>query len=186
MYIDPDGHMPKWLKNTLKIGGALLLTAALVVGTIFTPSASIVLEATIGAVIGGVTGAITNGIIFENGEVKWDWKSASEGFLIGTISGAITGALGEVFSGFDPIVQCVGNMVASGAIYTLQGVLLKEPVSLEGLVTTISFAGIGSYLGGIHKFGGTILRQTLTSIGLNISESSISELIEFTQSMRYS
>ena len=31
MYCDRDGKMPRWLENTLKIGGAVLITAALVV-----------------------------------------------------------------------------------------------------------------------------------------------------------
>ena len=118
MYVDPDGHMPKWLENTLKIGGAVLLTAALVVGSIFIagPTSIILAGAALGAAGGLIGGGISSGIssVMSGG-------SFIDGFADGALSGSITGAIsGAVAASPLGVWGQVGvNALISGGSYTV-------------------------------------------------------------------
>ena len=91
MYSDPSGNMPEWLKWTIGIG----IIVGLGVATVLTggAAAAILGSAFLGASVGGAVGIISGVSLDEDG-FHFDSNKASIGFMLGSITGAISGAIG--------------------------------------------------------------------------------------------
>lgn len=109
---DPSGHIPRWLKNTLKVAAGVAVIGGLAVATAVTGGAAAVVAgaALSGAIAGGASGAVigTIGGAIENG---WDGAldGAVDGFLSGTIIGGATGALSSGVNIARGTTQIVGK-----------------------------------------------------------------------------
>ena len=109
---DPSGHIPRWLKNTLKVAAGVAVIGGLAVATAVTGGAAAVVAgaALSGAIAGGASGAVigTIGGAIENG---WDGAldGAVDGFLSGAIIGGATGALSSGVNIARGTTQIVGK-----------------------------------------------------------------------------
>ena len=144
MYVDPSGHMPKWLENTLKIGGAVLLTAALVAGSIFIagPASIILAGAALGAAGGLIGGGVSSGIssVMSGG-------SFIDGFADGALSGSITGAIsGAVAASPLGVWGQVGvNVLISGGSYTVNN---YNNFNIGDFLFNSALGGLAGFVGG--------------------------------------
>ena len=109
---DPSGHIPRWLKNTLKVAAGVAVIGGLAVATAVTGGAAAVVAgaALSGAIAGGASGAVIGNIggAIENG---WDGAldGAVDGFLSGAIIGGATGALSSGVNIARGTTQIVGK-----------------------------------------------------------------------------
>ena len=187
MYVDPDGHMPKWLENTLKIGGAVLLTAALVAGSIFIagPASIILAGAALGAAGGLIGGGISSGIssVMSGGSFI---DGFADGALSGSITGAISGAVaasplrvwGQVgvnalISGGSYIINNynnfnIGDFLFNSALGGLAGLVGGDGWTKAGktLAYDLAFNGIkGSFMmlgrGALNEFSKPIIKSSI-------------------------
>ena len=144
MYVDPDGHMPKWLENTLKIGGAVLSTAALVAGSIFIagPASIILAGAALGAAGGLIGGGISSGIssVMSGG-------SFIDGFADGALSGSITGAISGAVAA-SPLIkwgQMGVNALISGGSYIINN---YNNFNIGDFLFNFVLGGLAGFAGG--------------------------------------
>lgn len=118
-YADPSGHESKWWMNALKIAGATLIVATLVVaatlvtgGTATVVLAGAAMGSAAGLIGGGISGGISSVI---SGGNFWD------GFANGSLNGAITGGISGAFAASSIGVwgQVGINMLISGTNYAI-------------------------------------------------------------------
>ncbi len=140
MYVDPTGHMPKWLSTTLKIVGGVAIIAGCVVGSICTGGTlSVVLAgAAIGAAAGGIGAGISTAV--SGGDVH-DFANT---FLMSTATGAISGAVAAsplrvgAQIGINAVLGLVnyfGTQKLSGGDVTLGGLIINAAIgALGGLI----------------------------------------------------
>ncbi len=198
MRVDPNGNA--WWHWV--IGGVLL--AASIVATIVTGGAAagtvaaavhvIAMGATIGGVTSAAIGTIAGGITYENGVASWDWNSAAEGFMWGSVTGVISGALGSALGNIGSTLTKLGkfgnlayagvqgliNSGISSSLTAIQG-LLTNSFSWDSVGISAAFGFVGGAIG-ITKWGEGF-RNILVGAGLGISESSIGEIIEYLESV---
>ena len=160
MYTDPSGCMPNWLKWV--IGGVVIVglgvltvataggfaAAGTAIASVFTatmaPSAlsAVCAGAFVGAVAVGGAGLIVGGMSGENG---WSWENASNGFMFGTISGAI---IGGIWGGAHYGLQLSGKMAVKTKITNLVNNPLDEFTTLGP-----KSGAIGNYMSSISQSG---------------------------------
>lgn len=144
MFIDETGEMPKWLSTSLKIVAGVAVIAGCVVGAVFSGGALSVVLA--GAALGAASNGISAGIstLVSGGNVH-DFANS---FLINTITGAISGAVGasSIGVGGQMIINAGLNITSYVGTQKLNG---KDP-TLGGIV----FNGlVGAVAGGIGGNG---------------------------------
>ena len=145
MYFDPSGNMPQWLKWTIGFGIILGLgIAALTIG------GAVIIGASIGAIVGGSVGII-GGISFDENGFHFDSDKASTGFMFGTITGAVSGALGAKIGGISKIGTFAQRSIMAGidgslslGAYLGQAGLHGEQISLGGVLISIG-SGLFSF-----------------------------------------
>ena len=105
---DPSGHIPRWLKNTLKVAAGVAVIGGLAVATAVTGGAAAVVAgaALSGAIAGGASGAVIGTI---GGAIENGWDGAVDGFLSGAIIGGATGALSSGVNIARGTTQIVGK-----------------------------------------------------------------------------
>ena len=144
MYSDPDGHMPRWLENTLKIGGAVLITAALVAGSVALggPASIILAGAALGAAGGLIGGGISGGISsVVNGGSFID--GFADGALSGTITGGISGAIAA--SPLGVWGQVGVNALISGGSYLINN---YDSFNLDDFLFNTTIGALAGFVGG--------------------------------------
>lgn len=145
MYLDPSGNMPQWLKWTIGFGIILGLgIAALTIG------GAVIIGASIGAIVGGSVGII-GGISFDENGFHFDSDKASTGFMFGTITGAVSGALGAKIGGISKIGTFAQRSIMAGidgslslGAYLGQAGPHGEQISLGGVLISIG-SGLFSF-----------------------------------------
>ena len=148
---------------------------------------AIAFDAMVGGLISAGVGLVAGGVTYENGNVSWDWSGAAEGFMWGSITGVVSGALGSGLSNIGNGLSKLGyaatqgliNAGISGGLYTIQG-LATNSFNPGDLAISIGFGLVGGSLG-VTKFGKGI-RNAAVSLGLGIAESSIGEMKEYNNS----
>ncbi len=164
MYVDTNGHMPKWLQWL--IGGVLVIGA--IVLTIATSGLGLVIAGAIGtgfwasvvggAIAGGIIGAVSGAMIsagtqiITNGFENFSWSEVGKGTLSGLITGAIAGGvfggithfysaekLANAYSGLDAAKYKLNN-----SFVTLKNVnsLSKMPFANTNITKAIANAAI--------------------------------------------
>lgn len=141
MYSDPSGNMPQWLKWTIGFGIILGLgIAALTIG------GAVIIGASIGAIVGGSVGII-GGISFDENGFHFDSDKASTGFMFGTITGAVSGALGAKIGGISKIGTFAQRSIMAGIDGTLslgaylgQAGIHGDSISLGGALISFGSA----------------------------------------------
>ena len=153
--VDPSGCMPKWLSTTLKIIGGVTIIAGCVVGSIFTGGTLSVVLA--GAAIGATAGGISAGVstVVSGGDIH----DFSNSFLMGTATGAISGAVAAGTWGTG--AQIGINAVLGMGNYAGTQLLGGENITLVGLIAN---AVIGAACGGIGQSGWMQGQKTLAFI----------------------
>ena len=143
MNIDLDGHAwYHWLIGAAIIVACAALTvvtaggfASVVTATVAPTALSAVFAgATIGAVTIGTAGLVIGGM---SGEEGWSWENASQGFMIGSIAGAV---IGGAWGGTHYALQNTGKM----AIKTSINNLVNNPED--------DFVKVGTKDGGISDY----------------------------------
>ena len=135
-------------------------------------------------ILGAVLGFISGGLSYSNGEFKWDWDAAVNGFITGTITGflggAISGALGALGSTLGKttrmFIQGVSNSLVSGLINIAQQVIINGDVSFTNLILSMEIGFMSGMVGIIIPMGFNYL---LLNIGMSITEMSIFEFLEY-------
>ena len=135
-------------------------------------------------ILGAVLGFISGGLSYSNGEFKWDWDAAVNGFITGTITGflggAISGTLGALGSTLGKTTrmffQGVSNSLVSGLIYIAQQVIINGDVSFTNLSLSMEIGFMSGMVGIIIPMG---YKFVWLNIGMSITEMSIFELIEY-------
>lgn len=152
--IDPSGHMPKWLKNTLKVAAGVAVIGGLAVATAVTGGAAGVIAgaALTGAISGGASGAVIGAV---TGGIKDGWNGAFDGavdgFLSGTIVGGATGALSS------------GVNIATGSVKII-GSAQKTGTMFHKAASNIEAGKMAMQIGRYSKIG---LNRALNTVGLN-------------------
>lgn len=145
MFLDSDGNFPTWLKWTIGAGIIVGLgIAAIAVG------GTIIVGSLVGASIGAGLGLVS-GITLDNEGFKFDWDKAATGFMLGSITGAISGAIGakiDTLSKFgtfakQSITSGVDGVISLGA-YFGQSAIHGERVSLGGALISLG-SGLFSF-----------------------------------------
>jgi len=152
MFIDENGHMPKWLKLAIGIGvigGSLIVTlatggaaAGTLLASIHSVSSGVLLGSSISAVIGMTAGGLK---LDENG-IGWNLDNAVTGFMIGSITGAISGGVNAT----------LGVVGLSNESYLARGIMAG----------TDSLLGLGGYFAQ-NGINGTM--ENITVLGAFIS-----------------
>lgn len=132
----------------------------------------------------GTTSAFFDGLQHDEGKTYFDWDEASKGFMSGVISGAITGMLGEAFSGMSIASRIAGNSLANALSYTIDGLIRNNEMSLVGLVAAASAGAIGGIPSSQSVFLRTTIRSAFTSAALDVSEKTIDEIYEYFKSLK--
>ena len=113
MYSDITGYFPQWLKWT--VGAGIIVGLGVIALTIGGP---IVIGALIGALVGAGVGFISGVSLDENG-VSFDWDMAATGFMLGSITGAISGAVGAKFGLLSKSMTFAQRSIMAGVDGTL-------------------------------------------------------------------
>ena len=144
-YADPSGHISQALENGLKIGGAILISAALTVAafTVASTTLSVILA---GAAIGSVCGLVFGGVSSGLGSLV-SGGSFIDGFATGALTGAITGGISGAIAASPIRVegQIVLNALLSGASYTVTN---YNNFNLGELLLCVAIGGLAGYAGG--------------------------------------
>ena len=160
MYVDPDGHMPKWAQWV--VGG--LAVAGLIVATVLTCGAAGAGAAAVGTamLVGGV---VSGGIeiidqLHDTGTV--DWTSVAISTLSGTAYGLVVGLSGGAAAGAWSWGAFAGILAVAGGTSLLnswnENATFGETMKSLGISLLVSGAAQGAgYLAG--KFGPQLLTK---------------------------
>ncbi len=168
MYADPDGHMPKWLQNTLKVLGAVGIVVSVTALTVLTAgvaayalgaSAAMIGAITTGAAIGGlVAGGLEIGAqIYENGIDGMNLGAIAIESFAGSAYGAINGVASTTTSAALRLGMRGARVALGGLSTALHGInngdsfgniMLNVGVSIgTGMLIQGAFAGLDAYTG---------------------------------------
>ncbi len=167
--IDDNGDIPNWLKWL--IGGLIIATAAILTvvtaggfaaagaaiigvftGATAAGAAGFFAGVTVGAAIGGLVGIVGSGFTnLLNGNSFWE--GAADSFMLGAISGAISGGFGSLsFSkgnfgpkNFGNIYQTIGQGLIGLGTYITKSLVNKENITFIGIAMSL-FSGISGGL----------------------------------------
>ncbi|MCL2598785.1 MAG: hypothetical protein FWD76_02615 [Firmicutes bacterium] len=133
--------MPDWFKNTLFIAAAVVVVAALAVGTVVTGGAlGVALAgAAIGA-IGGAAGATISTVISN------DWSNYGSNLFGGVVFGGISGFVGG--TGIGLLGQIAINAGLGIANYAFSAAVSGDNITAGGLVFNGVLGGAMGWLGG--------------------------------------
>ena len=155
MYVDPNGHMPKWVQWV--VGG--LAIAGLVVATVLTCGAAGAGAAAVGAamLVGGLVSAGINVVDQLSDGGEFDWTELAISTLSGTAYGLVVGLTGGA-GGW----AVAGKFAVAGGTSLLnswnQNATFGETMKSLGISLLVSGAAQGAgYLAG--KFGSQLLSK---------------------------
>ena len=163
-YSDPSGHISQALENGLKIGGAILISAALTVAafTVASTTLSVILA---GAAIGSVCGLVCGGVSSGFGSLV-SGGSFIDGFATGALTGAITGGISGAIAA-SPIGvkgQVVLNALLSGIGYTVTN---YNNFNFGEFLLCTALGGLAGHVGGDGwMVQGSVLADELFYSGL--------------------
>ncbi|NLK12839.1 MAG: RHS repeat-associated core domain-containing protein [Candidatus Phytoplasma sp.] len=146
MYLDFGGNMPEWMKWTI---GVTVIVGSFV-AAVATGGASLAVGTFVGSLVGGGVGLI-GGFSFDENGFHFDSNKASTGFMLGSITGAISGSIGAKISPMSKLGTFGQRTIMAGVDGTLslggylgQTVIHREKISLCGVL--ISFgSGLFSF-----------------------------------------
>lgn len=173
MFTDENGEMPKWLSTSLKIVAGVAVIAACVVGAVLSGGSAVLVGAAIGATVSGISAGISTAI--SGGDIH-DFANS---FLMSTVTGAISGAVGASSIGVGGqmlanaslnIVNYVGTQQLSGKDTTLNGIVFNGAVGIFSVA-------VGSFFGGNKTSGSALLPKGILEANKNIDYLEIKELL---------
>ena len=155
MYADPSGHMPEWLKWT--IGGTIIgasiiltiLTGGAAAGTIAAAVHTVATGVMIGSVSSATVGTIFSGITINQEGFGWSWDQASTGFMLGSITGTISGIFGGVLDMIGVAAESIVSRVVMSGVdgilglgsYLSQNLINHTTNNISVLGAVVSVAG---------------------------------------------
>ena len=200
---DNNGNIPNWLKWL--IGGLVIIVAAtltiITAGGFAAAGAAFAGAIGIGATVSGITGffaSVTIGAIIASGIGFFSggfssiitggnfWDGAADGFMWGSISGAISGGYGTLFSktgvilnsagkAVGSIPQIIGQSIISVGTYIAQSFENNQTPTFIGLMVSI----FGASCGGLVNYA-TLSTQANINIlieGINLAFAGLKQLI---------
>lgn len=195
LYPDPDydpGSIPRgWL---LAIIIALLATAVTVSiftagtasGTVLASVHTIAVNAAVTGATSAILGAVTGGVSYNEGNVYWDSKGASDGFIWGAISGVIFGAISGGLSGIGGSVpyskifaQGAINAATRGGQYLMQSAITGN-FSWDNLALSLVS---GFVSGGLGALVNSDAKGLIIDVGISIVQTFLEELIKLLDSL---
>ena len=191
MNIDPEGNAWwHWVIGAVVLAAAIGLavvtagasaavTAAAAAGIEGTLASSTITLASmssyaIGAAVSGTAAAIvgtaTNGISVKDGKLDWDWESASQGFMWGSITGGIGGAIGANFGAAANGAIAIG-MNAGQQLISSGHIDFSQSISAGIFGAVGSKLGISQSISSIYiKNTGALIGDFFRNIGFGLSE----------------
>jgi len=148
--------MPDWLKNVLFITAAVVVVAALVVGTVLTGGTlGVVLAgAAIGAIGGGAGATISTAI-------SGDWSNYGSNLFGGVVFGGISGAVGA--TGIGLLGQIAINAGLGIANYAFSALASGDNITAGGLVFNGVLGGVAGAFGGAGSGGSALSNNFIAS-----------------------
>ena len=195
--------MPNWLKWL--IGALVIVTAAVLtvvsaggfaaagaafagaigIGSAVSGTTGFLASVTIGAIIAGGIGFFSGGFssIINGGNF---WDGAADGFMWGSISGALSGGYGTLFSktgvilnsagkSVGSIPQIIGQSIISAGTYIAQSFANNQTPTFIGLIVSI----FGASCGGLVNYTTLSTQATINILveGINLAFAGLKQLI---------